>query len=59
MSAFTESVVEEAALAWLAGLGWTVLHGPGIAPDAAGGRQEAERAKQGSPQRQHSKPSSA
>lgn len=30
---FTESVVEDAALAWLAELGWTVLHGPDIAPD--------------------------
>ena len=27
----TESVVEEAALAWLESLGWTVLHGPQIA----------------------------
>ncbi len=32
MSAFTESVVEEAALAWLRDLGYTVLHGPDIAP---------------------------
>ena len=31
MSAFTESVVEDAALAWLAGLGYAVLHGPDIA----------------------------
>ncbi len=31
MSAFTESVVEEAALAWLQGLGYAVLHGPDIA----------------------------
>ena len=31
---FTESEVEDAALAWLTGLGWTVLHGPDIAPDA-------------------------
>ena len=30
-AAFTESVVEEAALAWLEGLGYTVLHGPEIA----------------------------
>ena len=29
---FTESVVEEAALAWLEGLGYTILHGPDIAP---------------------------
>lgn len=32
MSTFTESVVEEAALDWLADLGYTILHGPDIAP---------------------------
>jgi len=32
MSSFTESVVEEAALAWLESLGFTVKHGPEIAP---------------------------
>lgn len=31
MSYFTESIVEEAALAWLGSLGYTVLHGPDIA----------------------------
>jgi hypothetical protein len=31
-SGFTESVVEEAALGSLAGLGYTVLSGPTIAP---------------------------
>jgi type I restriction enzyme, R subunit len=31
VSAFTESIVEEAALGWLATLGYTVLHGPAIA----------------------------
>ena len=31
MSAFTESVVEDAALAWLEALGYAVLHGPDIA----------------------------
>ena len=31
MSRFTESGVEEAALAWLDALGYTVLHGPEIA----------------------------
>ena len=36
MSAFAESVVEEAALAWLAGLGYAVLHGPDIAAGEAG-----------------------
>ena len=40
MAGFTESVVEEAALGWLAGLGYTVLSGPTIAP----GELAAERA---------------
>ena len=31
MSSFTESVVEDAALAWLEALGYAVLHGPDIA----------------------------
>ena len=31
MTAFTESVVEEATLAWLEELGYAVLHGPAIA----------------------------
>jgi type I restriction enzyme R subunit len=39
MSAFIESVVEDAALAWMAELGWQVLHGPEIAP----GETAAER----------------
>ncbi len=30
---FTESTVEEAALAWLESLGWSIAHGPDIAPD--------------------------
>ena len=29
----TESVIEQAALAWLESLGWRVVHGPEIAPD--------------------------
>ncbi len=32
-SGVTESVVEQAALAWLEGVGWHVTHGPDIAPD--------------------------
>ena len=32
---FSESHVEDAALEWLAGLGYTVLHGPDISPDGA------------------------
>jgi type I restriction enzyme R subunit len=39
LSTFTESVVEQAALAWLESLGWTVKHGPEIAP----GELAAER----------------
>ena len=43
MSAFTESVVEEAALDWLARLGYAVLHGPEI----AAGEHAAERSDSG------------
>ena len=32
----SESVVEQAVLAWLESLGWNVAHGPDIAPDAPG-----------------------
>ena len=32
MKTFTESVVEDAALAWLEALGYAVLHGPDISP---------------------------
>ena len=39
MSNFTESVVEDAALAWLGSLGYKVLHGP----DIAVGESAAER----------------
>lgn len=39
MTRFTESVVEEAALAWLESVGWRVLHGAEIAP----GEPAAER----------------
>ncbi len=42
MSRFTESVVEDAALAWLEGLGYSVLHGPEIAVGEPG----AERSDQ-------------
>ena len=40
MSRFTESVVEEAALECLEGLGYAIKHGPDIAPGELG----AERA---------------
>lgn len=39
MSTFSESIVEDAALEWLAGLGYSVLHGP----DLAVGMPGAER----------------
>ena len=36
MSAITEDDVEQAALQWLAGLGWSIAHGPDISPPDAG-----------------------
>ena len=39
MTSFSESEVEEVALKWLEGLGWSVKHGPDIAP----GTPDAER----------------
>ncbi|WP_143038707.1 type I restriction endonuclease subunit R, partial [Thermoleophilum album] len=42
-SAFTESTVEAAALAWLRSLGWRIAHGPEIAP----GELFAERSDYG------------
>ena len=35
----TESTVEDAALHWFEGMGYSILHGPGIAP----GEPAAER----------------
>ena len=43
MTRITESVVEDAALDWLESLGWSVAHGPDIAPDTLA----AERADYG------------
>ena len=43
MTTFTESTVENAALTWLESLGWSVAHGPAIAPDTPG----AERSDYG------------
>ena len=37
----TESQVEEAALAWLEGLGYTILHGPEIAPGEPGAERRS------------------
>jgi hypothetical protein len=42
-TAFTESTVEDAALASLKAIGWQVAHGPAIAPD----QPLAERADYG------------
>jgi type I restriction enzyme R subunit len=39
VTAFTESLVESAALGWLGALGYAVLHGP----DIAAGEDAAER----------------
>ena len=36
MTTFNEFTVEQAALDWLADLGWQILHGPDIAPGASG-----------------------
>ena len=33
MANFSESVVEDAALAWLESLGYTIKHGPEIGPE--------------------------
>ena len=33
MTTLIEAEVEQAALEWLSGLGWQVLHGPDIAPE--------------------------
>ncbi|MCK9487479.1 MAG: type I restriction endonuclease subunit R, partial [Dehalococcoidia bacterium] len=40
MTAFTESVVEEAALEWFAVLGYVVAHGPEIAPGEVGAERD-------------------
>ena len=37
--AFSESTVEDAALAWLEGLGWQIAHGPDIGPDMPAGER--------------------
>lgn len=44
MTVFAESVVEDAALAWPEAIGWSVAHGPDIAPDmpAAERRDDGE-----------------
>ena len=43
MTAFTESVVEDAALAWLESLGYTIKHGPEIALEVSGTKNRTSR----------------
>ena len=40
MTTLTEADVEQAALDWLATVGWDVAHGPDIAPDAPGAERD-------------------
>ena len=40
MTTITEAEVEAAALEWLAGLGWQVVHGPDIAPETPGAERD-------------------
>ncbi len=39
----TESVVEDGALTWFSGLGYSILYGPGIAPDESEDMPGTER----------------
>jgi len=41
MASFTESEVEDAALAWLEAAGWAIAHGPDIAPDQVAAERSA------------------
>ena len=41
MTTINESIVEEAALAWLAGMGWQTAHGPDIAPDTPNAERDS------------------
>ena len=43
MTTLTEADVEQIALEWLNTIGWTVTHGPDIAPDIAPDAPSAER----------------
>ena len=40
MTTLTEAEVEDAALAWLQGLGWRTVHGPEITPDTPGAERD-------------------
>ena len=41
MNGLSEAEVEEAALAWLRGLGWRTVHGPAIAPETPGAERDS------------------
>ena len=41
MNPMAESVVEEAALVWLGTLGWSVAHGPDLAPGMPGAERDS------------------
>lgn len=43
MTGITENILEQTCLEWLAELGWTVLHGPDLAPGMAGQEREDYR----------------
>ena len=47
MTAFTESVVEAAALEWLESLGYAVKHGPEIAPGNCSQNERLRRSRPG------------
>ena len=40
MRPLNEFTVEQAALEWLAALGWQVSHGPDVGPDTPGGERD-------------------
>ena len=46
MTALTESIVEDAALAWLESLGWNAAYGPDIAPDTPDAEPASHQARQ-------------
>ena len=43
MTGITENILEQTCLEWLAELGWTVLHGPDLAPGMPGQEREDYR----------------
>ena len=43
MHTITENILEETCLAWLAELGWGIVHGPDIAPEAPASERDDYR----------------